>query len=44
MTSEMERQHNGQRTRDEAWLTRLPLPVHTQLCQYLNVPSLSVLR
>lgn len=41
----MERQHNGQRTRDEeAWLTRLPLPVHTQLCQYLNVPSLSVLR
>ena len=28
----------------QSWLTRLPLPVHTLLCQYLNVPSLLVLR
>ena len=26
------------------WLTRLPLPVHTLLCQHLNVPSLWALR
>ncbi len=27
-----------------AWLTRLPLPVHTLLCQHLNGPSLLALR
>ena len=26
------------------WLTHLPLPVHTLLCQHLNVPSLWALR
>lgn len=36
--------NDGEHQPAVAWLTRLPCPVHTLLCQYLNVPSLLALR